>query len=93
MTPKTTSAPAAAPSVASDSAKQLASLANRTGRSSRRDRSSASGRPFSQVEFEFLISPVAGEIVPGMPTPTVPVAPVACSMSRTRPHTAASVFA
>ena len=37
ITPNTTRAPAAAPSVASDSAKQLASLAKRTGRSSRRD--------------------------------------------------------
>ena len=35
-----------------------------------RDRSS-SGRPMSQVELAFLISPVAGEIAPGMPMPTV----------------------
>ena len=58
-------APAAAPSMASDSAKQLASFANRSGRSSSRGRSSASGCPFSQVEFAFLTRPVAGEIVPG----------------------------
>ena len=93
ITPKTTLAPAAAPSVASDSAKQLASLANRIGRSSSCDRSSASGLPFNQVEFEFLIRPVAGEIVPGMPIPTLPLAPISRSISRTRPATASSVFA
>jgi len=60
MTPNTTSAPAAAPSIASDNAKQFASFAKRIGRLSRRGSSSASGRPVSHVEFEFLISPVAG---------------------------------
>ena len=29
------------------------------------------GRPFSQVEFAFFTRPVAGEIAPGMPMPTV----------------------
>jgi len=71
----------------------LASLAKRSGRSSRRDRSSASARPFNHVEFEFLINPVAGEIVPGMPMPTVPREPVSSSMARTRPLTAPSVLA
>ena len=43
ITPKTLSHPAAAPSVASDSAKQLASLARRTGRPSAASRSRPSG--------------------------------------------------
>ena len=43
MTPNTTSAPAAAPSVASDNAKQLASLVMRTSRCSRSDRSPTIG--------------------------------------------------
>ena len=64
ITPKTTRAPAAAPSVASDNAKQLASFANRIGRPTPAA-DPRSGVPFSQVELEFLISPVAGEIVPG----------------------------
>ena len=34
------------------------------------------GRPLSQVEFAFLTRPVAGEIAPGMPTPTVPRRPL-----------------
>ena len=92
MTPKTMWAPAAAPSVASDSAKQFASLANRIGRSSSRDRSSASARPFSHVEFEFLISPVAGETVPGIPIPTLHGVATSRSMPATRPLTADSVF-
>ena len=71
ITPKTTSAPAAAPSTASESAKQFASLARRTGRPSARARSSRSGRPFSQVELQFFIRPVRGEIAPGVPMPTV----------------------
>ena len=69
-------APAPAPSIASDSAKQLASFSRRTWRAEApRARSRSSGRPLSHVEFEFLISPVAGEIAPGVPTPTVPRAP------------------
>jgi hypothetical protein len=39
MTPNTTAAPAAAPSVASDNAKQFASFARRTGRFNARDKS------------------------------------------------------
>jgi hypothetical protein len=73
ITPNTTAAPAAAPSVASEIAKQFASLAIRTGRPSRDERSSRSGRPISQTELAFLTKPVVGEIAPGIPTPTVAV--------------------
>ena len=38
----------------------------------RADRSRSSGWPLSHVEFAFLTRPVAGEIAPGMPTPTLP---------------------
>ena len=82
ITPKTTRAPAAAPSTASDSAKQFASFAKRTGRPSSADRSWSRGWPMSQVEFAFLTRPVAGESAPGMPTPTVPRRPVSASRSR-----------
>src|SRR5437016_946005 len=54
MTPNTTGAPAAAPSVASDRAKQFASFITRTGRPSRPSRSRSSGRPLSQVELAFF---------------------------------------
>jgi hypothetical protein len=83
ITPNTTDAPAAAPSLASESAKQLASLARRTGRSSRASTSWCSRRPFSHVELAFFTTPVAGEIVPGMPMPTVQACPIACSASAT----------
>ena len=92
MTPNTTSAPDAAPSVASDSAKQFASFANRIGRPSRRGRSSQISRPFSHVELAFLTRPVAGEIAPGMLTPTVPTRPTSCSTSRISVTIAASVW-
>ena len=91
ITPKTTPAPAAAPSTASESAKQLASLASRTGRPSAAARSRSNGRPMSQVELAFLIRPVAGETVPGMPTPTLPRRPSAPSIDATSPATAATV--
>jgi len=83
MTPKTQDAPAAAPSLASESAKQFASFANRIGRSSSADRSSDSAFPFSQVELAFLTRPVAGEIAPGIPTPTLACRPIRDSISRT----------
>ena len=75
MTPNTMLQPAAAPSLASETAKQLASLASRTSRPSRRSRSAFSGRPFSRVELAFLTRPVAGEIAPGWATPTVQRSP------------------
>ena len=36
-----------------------------------RERSTPNGRPMSHVEFAFLTRPVAGEIAPGIPMPTV----------------------
>ena len=81
MTAKTVSAPAPAPSVASESARQLASLVKAAGRPRRAVRSLSNGRPFSQVEFAFLIRPVAGEMAPGWLTPTVPRRPSSRSAS------------
>ena len=83
ITPNTVSNPRPAPSIASDSVKQLASLATRTGRESRASRSASSGRPLSQVEFAFLTRPVAWLTTPGMPTPTEPVRPASASISAT----------
>jgi hypothetical protein len=91
MTPNTTSAPAAAPSTASDTARQLASLARRTSRARRPERSAPKGLPLSQVELAFLTSPVAVDTVPGMPTPTVPTPPAMRSSSDTSPTTASTV--
>ena len=83
MTPNTTLAPAAAPSLASDRAKQLASLASRISRPSAACRSVRRGRPISQVELAFLMTP-AGVSLPGIASPTLPRAPVVRSASRTR---------
>jgi hypothetical protein len=80
MTPNTVSIAAPAPSVASDKAKQLASLASRVGRLSALSTSRCNGRPISQVELAFLMRPVAGETVPGMPIPTGAVVPISCSI-------------
>ena len=91
MTPNTVAAPAAAPSEASDSAKQSASLATRKGRPRRVLRSASNGRPLSQVEFAFLMRPVAGETAPGIPTPTVHGACTSRSSLATSPAMAASV--
>jgi len=42
----------------------------------------------SQVELAFLIRPVAGEMAPGMPTPTVPESLTEASIAETRSTTA-----
>ena len=89
--PKTTPFPAAAPSTASDTAKQLASLATRTSRCNTSLKSLSSGWPLIQVELEFLTKPVNGDTTPGIPTPTEPVWPVAVSASATKPTIAANV--
>jgi hypothetical protein len=91
ITPNTTAAPAPAPSTASEIAKQLASLATRTGRPSRSERSASSGWPISQVALAFFTSPVAGERAPGMPTPMQRTGPARCSRPETTSTTAASV--
>ena len=91
ITPNTVAAPAAAPSAASESAKQSASFATRTGRPSAAPRSVLKRRPLSHVEFAFLTSPVAGEMAPGMPTPTVHRLDTSRSSRVTSPATAATV--
>ena len=82
IAPKTTLASRPAPSVASDSAKQFASLVMRISRSSKRSRSRLIGWPLRHTEFEPRSSPVAREIEPGVPSPTVPVTPSFRSASR-----------
>ena len=72
MAAKTVPNPAPAPSAASLSARQFASLAMRTGRPRRAARSVSSRPPFNQVLFAPRTSPVVGERLPGIPTPTVP---------------------
>jgi hypothetical protein len=91
ITPNTTSSSAPAPSMASESAKQFASLASRTGRERAAERSSANGRPMSHCAFAFFITPLAGEMAPGVPTPTVARRPHSRSIECTRPAIAASV--
>src|SRR6476620_11454240 len=65
ITPNTVRAFSAAPSMASDKAKQLASLASRTGPPSAVARSRSKGRSLSQVELAFCIRPVWGEMETG----------------------------
>jgi hypothetical protein len=84
MTPKTVSIPMAAPSVASDRTKQLASLAKRIGRPRTASRSRCSGRPINQVELAFFTNPVIGEIVPGIPIPMDAVSPIRRSITPAR---------
>ncbi len=84
---KTTSKPEPAPSTASETARQLASLARRTGRSRARARSSANGRPLRKVELALRIRPVRGEIEPGMAKPMRSQRPVRASVSATRAQT------
>jgi hypothetical protein len=91
ITENDTGVPAAAPSVASDSARQFASLAMRTGRRKASARSRCSGWPFRHVEFAFLISP-AWVALPGVPTPTLqPLTPRSRSARATSAATAARV--
>jgi hypothetical protein len=79
ITANTPAKPAAAPSTASDRARQLASLASRTGRPRPASRSSRNRRPFSQVELALRITPVRGDTEPGAPTPIEPRPPACCS--------------
>ena len=71
ITPKTVLAPLPAPSDASDTVKQSASLAILTGLLSIDSKSLSNALPIRQTEFAFLISPVRGEMIPGIPIPTV----------------------
>ena len=91
ITPNTVPSPDAAPSTASDSAKQFASFAKRTSRPSAVSTSRASCLPISQVELAFLTSPVPATIVPGMPIPTEARVPISPSSAETRPAIAATV--
>ena len=93
MAANTTSAPAAAPSVASDRARQLASLARATGWPMAASMSCCSGWPFRQVELQFFIKPEAVR-VPGVPMPMLMLAvgpPAACRAAATTSTSAASV--
>ena len=57
---------AAAPSTASDSAKQLASFSMRTARARCAAMSRSIGLPFSAVLFEFFKRPVLVDSAPGV---------------------------
>ena len=72
MIANTTLAPAPAPSTDSDTARQFASFASLTSLPSAVAMSCSKSLPVIQVEFAFFTSPVLGEIVPGIPIPTVP---------------------
>ena len=91
MTPKTLRAPAPAPSVASDRAKQSASFAIRTGRPSASARSRSRARSLSQVELALRMRPVKGDREPGVPTPILPLVPVSDSTAATKAAIAARV--
>ncbi len=82
ITPNTTGAPSPPPSTASESAKQLASLAIFTGRPSAAVRSPRRSRPCSQVELPIEIRPLARSTEPGTPIPTVSIRPPASASSR-----------
>ena len=90
IAPNTTRWPWAAPSVASDRAKQLASFSTRSGRPRAASTSLSKAMPFSQTLLELRTSPVFGEIEPGMPSPTRVLPMPACfSASSTRRATVA----
>ena len=76
------SAPRPAPSIASDSAKQLASLVMRTSRPSSASRSALIGLPLRQTELDPRKSPVAATANPGVPMPTLPRLPECVFASR-----------
>ncbi len=93
MAAKTVSAPAPAPSVASDTARQSASLATRTGRDRAAATSRSKRRPLRTTLLAFLTSPLVGEIAPGMPMPTGTGGrmPNSCSIAPTSPAIARTV--
>jgi len=66
------SSPCAEPSVASDNAKQFASLANLTGLFKVFSKSPCKSSPIKQTEFAFLTRLVLEEIEPSIPTPPSP---------------------
>ena len=72
-----------------ETAKQSASLATRTSRPSVRRRSASTGFPLSQVELAPLAIPVSGSSDPGIPMPTLPVAPAFASTLLTTAATVA----
>src|ERR1019366_4134510 len=69
ISPTTTPRPRPAPSLASASAKQLASFASRASTPSAAARSSRRRRPFRHVVFEVLSTPVGVSMAPGVPIP------------------------
>ena len=83
IAPNTTLASLAAPSTASESAKQFASFSIRTSLLSRCAISRFRGIPLSAPLFEFLISPVLFDSAPGDAMPTVPDFPVSFSANST----------
>src|SRR6266480_229696 len=91
ITAKTTCLPVPAPSVASETARQLASFAHRTSRPSARLRSLSNGFPFSHVELAFFTKPVFLEIVPGIPIPTLELRPSSFSIPSAACATACTV--
>jgi hypothetical protein len=93
ITANTTAAPAPAPSVASDRARQFASLAMRTARPRAASRSACKRWPFRHTEFEFFSLPSCIS-VPGVPMPTLaPGVPSSDSAARTSAQIASSVAA
>ena len=70
MTPKTMAAPAPAPSRRLGDGKAIGIIGQAQRPAEGARQILVEGRPLSQVELAFLTRPVAGEIVPGMPTPT-----------------------
>jgi hypothetical protein len=82
---------APAPSVASESAKQLASFSTRTSRASASAMSLANGCPFSTVELAFLIRPLAARHRARRADADPARRPSFCSRSATRPWTASTI--
>jgi len=85
------SGPAPTPSVASETARQLASLAQRTSRCNAVLRSRSNGLPFNHVELAFFTVRVIPEMVPGIPMPTLEVRINSRSISATPSLTARTV--
>ncbi len=91
VAPNTTLAPAAAPSIASDRAKQLASLAIVTGRATACSSSLRSGRPATHGRLTTRISSPPAPIIPGIAIPSATAGPCARTRSSAIPTRAARV--
>ena len=93
MTPKTTCAPAPAPIGGLGQREAVGIVGHAHFAVEHPAESLSSGFPISSTVLAFLTRPVAGEMAPGIPTPTVPFSSHAFSMFETSEATACTMAA